>query len=386
MNYRQTLTENILPFWLKTAIDYENGGIFTQLDKKGVVYGTDKSVWFQGRALWSFMKAYNVIEKNPEYLKAAECIYGFLPKCTDTDGRMYFTVTKDGRELQKRRYYFSETFAAIGCAELYKATGRQDVLESAEKYFTVAYECFTGVRKNPPKINPENLGTKALSPAMIMLSTAQTMRSMDSGKKEWYNTICKECLDEILHGGYLTEKALLESVTTDGKFVNTPSGRIVNPGHSLEAAWFIMLEGILTDNKEAVEIGKNIIDITLPLGLDKKYGGIIAFTDLLGYPPVQLEWDMKLWWPQCEAMIALRMAYLQFGDEKYLKGYEEIKEYCKEHFVDNEDGEWYGYLHYDNSVSTTLKGNIFKGPFHIPRLYILMAVLDECGDIKKYAE
>ena len=386
MNYKSTLTENILPFWLKTAIDYENGGIFTQLDKKGVVYGTDKSVWFQGRALWSFMKAYNVIEKNPDYLKAAECIYGFLPKCTDTDGRMFFTVTKEGKELQKRRYYFSETFAAIGCAELYKATKRNDVLESAEKYFTVAYECFTGVRKNPPKINPENLGTKALSPAMIMLSTAQTMRSMDSDKKEWYNTICRECLDEILNGGYLTEKALLESVTVDGKFVNTPSGRIVNPGHSLEAAWFIMLEGILTDNKEAIDIGKNIIDITLPLGLDKKYGGIIAFTDLLGYPPVQLEWDMKLWWPQCEAMIALRMAYLQFGDEKYLKGYEEIKEYCKKYFVDEEDGEWYGYLHYDNSVSTTLKGNIFKGPFHIPRLYILMAVLDECGDIKKYAE
>lgn len=386
MNYKSTLTENILPFWLKTAIDYENGGIFTQLDKKGVVYGTDKSVWFQGRALWSFMKAYNVIEKNPDYLKAAECIYGFLPKCTDTDGRMFFTVTKEGKELQKRRYYFSETFAAIGCAELYKATKRKDVLESAEKYFTVAYECFTGVRKNPPKINPENLGTKALSPAMIMLSTAQTMRSMDSDKKEWYNTICKECLDEILNGGYLTEKALLESVTLDGKFVNTPSGRIVNPGHSLEAAWFIMLEGILTDNEEAIDIGKNIIDITLPLGLDKKYGGIIAFTDLLGYPPVQLEWDMKLWWPQCEAMIALRMAYLQFGDEKYLKGYEEIKEYCKKYFVDEEDGEWYGYLHYDNSVSTTLKGNIFKGPFHIPRLYILMAVLDECGDIKKYAE
>ncbi len=386
MDFKKTLTDNILPFWLRTAIDYENGGIFTQLDKKGEVYGTDKSVWFQGRALWSLMKAYNVIEKNPEYLKAAECIYSFLPKCTDTDGRMFFTVTKEGKELQKRRYYFSETFAAIGCAELYKATGSPEVLESAEKYFTVAYECFTGVRKNPPKINPENLGTKALSPAMIMLSTAQTMRSMESGKKAEYDKICKECLDEILHGGYLTDKALLESVTVDGKFVNTPSGRIVNPGHSLEAAWFIMLEGILTDNKEAIEVGKKIIDITLPLGLDEKNGGIIAFTDLLGYPPVQLEWDMKLWWPQCEAMIALRMAYLQFGDEKYLKLYEKIKEYCKKYFVDSEDGEWYGYLHYDNTVSTTLKGNIFKGPFHIPRLYILMAVLDECSDIKKYAE
>ncbi len=386
MSYKKVLTENILPFWLRNAIDYENGGIFTQLDEKGEIYGTDKSVWFQGRALWVFSKAYNTIEKNPDYLKAAECIYGFLPKCTDTDGRMFFTVTADGRELQKRRYYFSETFAAIGCAELYKATGREEVLSSAEQYFTVAYECFTGVRKNPPKLNPENLGTKALSPAMIMLSTAQVMRSMNSAKRDEYDKIAKECLDEILHGGYLQEKALLESVTKEGKFVDSPSGRIVNPGHSLEAAWFIMLEGLLTDNSEALEAGKKIIDITLPLGIDKKYGGIIAFTDLSGKPPVQLEWDMKLWWPQCEAMIAFRMAYMLFGDEKYLKLYEEFKAYCEKYFLDKENGEWYGYLHYDNTVSTTLKGNIFKGPFHIPRLYMIMAVLDEDGKIDRYAQ
>ena len=386
MSYRKVLVENILPFWLENSIDYKNGGIYTQLDEKGEIYGTDKSVWFQGRALWVFSKAYNTIEKNPEYLKAAECIYSFLPRCTATDGRMFFTVTEDGRELQKRRYYFSETFAAIGCAELYKATGRKEVLESAEKYFTVAYECFTGVRKNQPKLNPENLGTKALSPAMIMLSTAQVMRSMESDRRAEYDKIAKECLDEILHGGYLQEKALLESVTKDGKFVDSPSGRIVNPGHSLEAAWFIMLEGLLTDNKAAIEAGKKIIDITLPLGIDKKYGGIIAFTDLSGKPPVQLEWDMKLWWPQCEAMIAFRMAYLIFGDEKYNELYLQFKEYCEKYFMDNENGEWYGYLHYDNTVSTTLKGNIFKGPFHIPRLYIIMAVLDEDGKIDRYAQ
>ena len=105
MNYKNDLI-NTLDFWSKDAIDFENGGIFTCLDRSGKVYGTDKSVWFQGRALWTFSKAYNVIDKNPEYLKIAENIFGFLPKCTDTDGRMYFTVTKDGRGLQKRRYYF----------------------------------------------------------------------------------------------------------------------------------------------------------------------------------------------------------------------------------------------------------------------------------------
>lgn len=385
MNYKKDLIENILPFWLGDAIDKENGGIYTSLDKAGNIYGKDKSVWFQGRALWTFSKAYNLIDKNPAYLEAAKRIYDFLPKCTDTDGRMFFTVTEDGRDLQKRRYYFSETFAAIGCAEYYKATGDKAVLESAEKYFDVAYECFTGIRKNDPKINPENADNKALSPVMIMLSTAQTMRSMESDRRSEYNEIATKCLNEILEGGFLTKKALLESVSRDGAFIDSPSGRIVNPGHSLEAAWFVMLEGVITGNQAAIEKGREIIDITLPLGLDPKHGGIISFCDVDGKPPVQLEWDMKLWWPQCEAMIALRLAYILFGEEKYLRQYEALKEYCEKYFVDAKDGEWYGYLHYDNTVSTTLKGNIFKGPFHIPRLYMIMAVLDETGGIEKYA-
>ena len=270
MNYRQDLIQNILPFWLNGAIDEKNGGIFTCLDEEGNIYGREKSVWFQGRALWTFSKAYNLIEAKPEYLQAAKTIYEFLPKCTDTDGRMFFTVTETGAELQKRRYYFSETFAAIGCAEYYKATGDKAVLQDAEKYFNVAYECFTGIRKTEPKINPENSDMKALSPVIIMLSTAQTMRSIGGDNSAKYDKIAKECLDEILAGGYLTARALLESVSRGGEFVDSPSGRVVNPGHSLEAAWFIMLEGLLTDNQEAIARGREIIDFTLPLGWDEK--------------------------------------------------------------------------------------------------------------------
>ena len=380
MNYKEDL-KSILKFWTDNAIDYENGGIFTCLDREGNIYGTEKSVWFQGRALWTFSKAYNIIVKNPDYIKAAKNIYDFLPKCTDTDGRMFFTVTEDGRELQKRRYYFSETFAAIGCAEYYRATGDKKALCDAEKYFDVAYECFKGIRKNLPKINPENCRMKALSPVMIMLSTAQTMRCVIGDK---YSSFAKECLEEILHGGFLTENALLESVSADGKFVNSPSGRIVNPGHSMEAAWFLMVEGLITGNEEAISAGKKIIDITLPLGWDEKHGGIIAFTDVCGKPPVQLEWDMKLWWPQCETIIALSMAYMIFKDEKYKQMCRQVEEYCEKYFIDREMGEWYGYLHYDNSVSTSLKGNIFKGPFHIPRLYMIMSVLEEDGNIERY--
>ena len=223
MDFKKELQTDILTFWLNNAIDRVNGGIYTQLDKEGKIYGTDKSVWFQGRALWVFSKAYNLIEKCPEYLEAARCIYEFIGKCVDTDGRMYFTVTADGRGLQKRRYYFSETFAAIGCAEYYKASGDERALADAEKYFTVAYECYTGVRKNEPKVNPENSRTKALSPVMIMLSTAQVLRKLDEKK---YNAIAKEMVYEIINGGYLREDVLLEHVYSDGSFADTPLNRV----------------------------------------------------------------------------------------------------------------------------------------------------------------
>ena len=382
MKFKRELIENVLKFWLP-AVDIEYGGIFTQLDRRGNIYGSEKSVWFQGRALWTFSKAYNVIEKNEEYLNAAERIYQFLEKCTDADGRMYFTVTEDGRGLQKRRYYFSETFAAIGSMEYYKATGRADVLETAERYFDVAYECYTGKRNNPPKINPENSKMKALSPVMIMLSTASVMRSggVNAGK---YDRIAKECAYEIINGGFLTETVLLESVSADGAFVNTPSGRVVNPGHSLECAWFLIQEGLISNDPKLLEEAKTIIDITLNLGVDKEHGGIISFTDVLGYPPTALEWDMKLWWPQCEAMIALRLAGEIFNNNEYTKIYEQLLEYTEKYFVDEKCGEWYGYLHYDNTPSTTLKGNIFKGPFHIPRFLMIMALLDEGKSIIEF--
>lgn len=384
MNFKDDLINDILPFWLDNAIDRENGGIFTSLERDGRIYGREKSVWFQGRALWTFSKAYNCVKKDEKYLSAAKSIYSFLPKCTDTDGRMFFTVTEDGRETRKRRYYFSETFAAIGCAELYKATGDDKVPADAEKYFDVAYDCFCGRIRTEPKFNTENCGSKALSPVMIMLSTAQVMRSMNTAKRDYYDKIVSDCLGEILDGGFLHENVLLESVSLDGEFIDTPSGRTVNPGHSMEAAWFIISEGLISKNERALKLGKRIIDITLPLGLDSEYGGIIAFADVSGKPPVQLEWDMKLWWPQCETMIAARLAYLTFGDEKYNKLYLEIKEYCERYFVDREAGEWLGYLHYDNTPSVMLKGNIFKGPFHVPRLYMIMATMDETNGIEAF--
>ena len=205
---------------------------------------------------------------------------------------------------------------------------------------------------------------------MIMLSTAQVLRKIDNAK---YDPIAAESVKQILM--HLTDKGLLENVSPEGEFVNTPTGRIVNPGHSLEAAWFLMSEGMYTGDKKLLEIGKDIIDISMKLGL--RDGGILSFCDCLDFPAVALEWDMKLWWPQCEAIIANRLCYELFGEEKYLKQYNDLLEYTDKYFADKECGEWYGYLHYDSTVANTLKGNIFKGPFHLPRMLMIVDKIEK---------
>ena len=380
MDFKQYLTNDVLSFWLKNGIDEECGGIFTQLERDGSIYGTEKSVWFQGRALWVFSKAYNYVERDEKYLEAARKIYEFLPKCTDTDGRMFFTVTREGNEIQKRRYYFSETFAAIGCAQYFKASGNPEAWEKAEFYYNTAKTCYEHPELNAPKFATSG---KSHSPVMIMIATSRSMAECapTAEKRAQYSAYAREFTASFLNGGFISDEvnAVLENVSSDGKFMDTPTGRHLNPGHALETAWFLIVEGLLEKNDEALAAAKKIIDITMPIGLDEKHGGIISFRDALGKPSTALEWDMKLWWPQNEAIIANRMAYEVFGDEKYKKQYEEMLAYAFEHFADKEYGEWYGYLHYDSTPSTTLKGNIFKGPFHLPRMLMVLCAIEK-GD------
>ena len=378
MNFREYLTTDILPFWLKAGIDEQYGGIITQVERDGTIYGTEKSVWFQGRALWTFCKAYNYVTPDIAYLRAAKKIYDFLPKCTDSDGRMFFSVTREGERIQKREHYFSETFAAIGCAQYFKACKDISVWQTAKKYYDTAKRCYELAASTdlPMKV-------KEHSPVMIMISTSRSMAECapTEAERELFSANARYFTDEFLDGGFISDEigTVLETVSFDGKFINTPIGRQVNPGHALETAWFLMVEGLVEKNEKALSAAKKIIDMTMPNGVDTKHGGLFTFRDALGRPPQSLEWDIKRWWPQNEAIIACRMAYEIFGEEKYKADYENLLNYAFTHFADYESGEWYGYLHYDNTPSTTQKGSVFKGPFHLPRMLMILDAIDS-GD------
>ncbi len=371
VNVREFLLDNVLPFWMKHAIDRECGGLINHISEDGGIYGYEKNAWFAGRTMYTYSLAYNELDKNPEYLEISENMYAFLSKCeVNEDGRLPFIVSREGKPLVTNNAYFSETFAAIGCAEYYLATGREDVKQSAEKYFNIAYDMYKKELSALPCANAPIPEMKALGPSMIMLSTAQTMRKL---AKEPYNSIAKECADEIMVH-FIEGKGLLENVGLFGEYINSPDGRMINPGHSLEAAWFMLAEGVYRNDERYKQFAKRVIDISMRHGY--RGGGIIAFCDCDGHPSTMLEWDMKIWWPQCEAMIANRLAYSVFGEEKYLRDFEALRDYCFSRYPDPVHGEWYGYMHYDGTLASTTKGNVSKGPFHLPRMLYLIDRLE----------
>jgi len=376
-HYSKNLFDDCLPFWLNNAIDRENGGFLTCLDREGKVYNTDKSIWFQGRGTWLFSRLYNTVDHKAEWLDASKSGYEFLKKYGfDEDGRMFFQVTQDGRPLRKRRYVFSETFAITACAEYYKATKEEEALKTAIRTFELVADLYKNPYKVEAKVFVQTRSMKSLSLPMILLNTIQVLREIDAFPA--YDGFALELVETIFMDFFKPEKqALFEMVGAQGERIDSPQGRCVNPGHSIEAASFLMNEGLYRNDRDIINKALKILDWSLELGWDKEYGGLLSFVDIEGKPPEQLEWDMKMWWPHSEALYALLLAHYITDDKKYELWFNKVHDYFFGCFADRVYGEWFGYLHRDGTVANTLKGSMWKGPFHIPRALLLILKLLE---------
>ena len=377
--YRDGLLKDTMPFWLGHAIDAKNGGFFSCLDREGNVIDTDKSVWVQGRFVWLLSTLYRTVEKRPEWLEAAGLGLEFLRNhCFDDDGRMFFLVTAGGEPLRKRRYLFSECFGVAALSAYANATGDARAASEALDLFKLIIRYYTDPELLPPKVSPETRRSRSIGMPMMMLNIAQELRlaTGDSVCDEWIN----RSIDEMAtYHEKLDPYMVLETVGPGGEFQNHFDGRRVTPGHIIEAGWFVLDESRRRGgDQELTAMALRMIDWSWEFGWDVEHGGLIYYRDIEDKPGTEYWHDMKFWWQQNEAIIATLLAYHMTGDEKYTRWHSMIHDWTYDHFPDPEYGEWFGYLHRDGGVSTELKGNIWKGPFHIPRMqWYCWKLLDE---------
>ncbi|WON95322.1 AGE family epimerase/isomerase [Sphingobacterium sp. Lzh-3] len=381
--YRDQLLKDTVPFWFPRSIDHECGGYLFMRDHDGTLIDTDKAVWIQGRACWLLATLYNTVEQKEEWLEGARIGYEFLKKhCFDANGKMYFHVDRTGNPIRMRRYFFSETFAAIAFAAYAKATGDDGIAAEARELFGICLAYAQGERLVEPKYE-QTRPMKGIGVPMIMINTAQQIRETigdprcDSVISDFIAQIERDFVKDDI-------RCVMEQVGPEGEIVDHIDGRTLNPGHAIEGAWFILHEAKYRANDpHLIDLGCRMLDYMWERGWDTEYGGILYFRDVYG-KPVQEYWqDMKFWWPQNETIIATLLAYLMTGNEKYKSWHQQINQYAYDHFHDKINGEWYGYLHRDGKIAQTAKGNLFKGPFHLPRQeWYCMQILKEFNTIK----
>lgn len=372
--YQDTLLNDVMPFWLRHGMDAQHDGILTCLDRDGSVLDTDKSIWFQGRAGWMFATLFNTVKPDRALFDAAGSCLAFLEKHGyATDGKLFFSVTRDGHPLRMRRYVYSEAFASIAYAAYFHASGDHHYAEAALRDFTFYLRHSFEPGYMTPKVDSNTRPMVSIGALMIGIVTAQELR-IHLGDVEVTGRTLTQWIDLfILDIQRLFFKpdlqVLMETVAPDGSLLdNHADGRLLNPGHAIECAWFILHEGRLRSEKSYQNLGLQILDCMWQRGWDTEMGGLFYYRDLHD-KPVQEYWhDMKFWWPHAEALIATLLAYEVSGDTRYADMHQQVHDWSFKHFSDAEHGEWFGYLHRDGTVSQPAKGNLFKGPFHLPRM------------------
>lgn len=357
----------MIPFWERHSLDRERGGQWTCLARDGSVYDDRKYVWMNGRAVWTFSKLYNTVEKRPEWLANATQILEFLLKYSrDEQGRCYFSLTREGLPVFFQRKPYATFFLFLALAEYYK-TGA-----GIEAYRKLAIELFGNISEwiadgrmlGRPSL-PGQAPVRQLADIMVIASMALELLEIDPA--ETYRQILRDCLGQARAHWLPAKRTLLETMPLDGRdYRSSPDTRLLCPGSAIEVAWFLIHaeEALgITDHQTWFDV----IEGSLETGWDKKHGGLYYFVDSEGLPSLQLEANMKLWWPHTEALYGLVLAYSKTQDEKWLPWLKKVDDYTFDTFPDSVHGEWFGYCDRQGEPTHLTKGGPYKGFFHVPR-------------------
>ncbi len=371
--YRKELLEEVIPFWEKYSLDYASGGYFTCISPEGSVYDKDKFVWLQARQAWMFasLSKSGTAPSKPiadRWQEIAKHGIDFLEQYGRApSGDWYFSLNSEGAPLVAPYNIFSDCFAAMAFGAYYK-------LDPNPYYKDIALDTFERIlaRKDNPKgpynkTIPETRPLQNFALPMILCNLALELEHLLGAAR--VNELVAALVPLVMEQFYDTATGLvLENISPEGTFVDSFEGRLLNPGHAIEAMWFMMNIGMRLQDSKLVEKAEAIMFKQLENGWDSTYGGIFYFLDIKGHPPQQLEWDQKLWWVHLETLVALAKTYAYNQNPKAKEWFNKVHQYTWTHFRDPiNKGEWYGYLNREGKVLLPLKGGKWKGCFHVPR-------------------
>ncbi len=368
--YRRTLLEDVVPFWMRHALD-PAGGINTCIADDGTVQSRDKWLWSQWRAVWVFSKLFNAIQRREDWLDIARGTYQFA-KAFGWDrqaGGWRLLLSGDGQVLRGCESIYVDGFAIYGLVEFARATGDGEPIalacQTADRVLTRLK--LPDVPHFPYPIPP---GSKPHGiPMMFSLALWELGQFLNDDR---YRAAAAEMSEEIFASFYRPDRDLIvERVSLDNREFPAPLGTAVVPGHVIEDMWFQIHIARDQAHHQRVRQAIRLIRRHLEVGWDQEYGGLFLAVDADGGSDIGWEFaDAKLWWPQTETLYALLLAYENCGEDWCLAWHRRVHDYCYAHYPVPEHGEWRQKLDRFAQPMQRVVALPVKDPFHLPRALI----------------
>jgi mannobiose 2-epimerase len=375
---KKELTENILPFWMKYAVDKVNGGFYGALTNDLIIHNeVPRSAILCARILWTYAAAYRKLG-NEEYLSMAKWAYDYLKQVFwDPEyGGLYWTVDAAGQPVLDRKHHYAQAYAIYGLTEYYRAAQQPESLVLAQELFKLlekhAYDPVYG-----GYIEGSSRQWKALADMRLSDRDLNCRKSMNTMLHvlEGYTNLLRVWQDAELYARHKTLlevflKNILDHASGHFKLFFDEDWNSLLPnisfGHDIEGSWLLCEAAeVQADTALLEQVREAAIQIATAVYIDGlEPDGSLPYEA----GPHGLVDSAKSWWVQAEAMVGFYNAWQLSGQARFAEAAWQSWNYIQDNLIDRTHGEWFKSLSRDGSPDhNRYKVGPWECPYHNSR-------------------
>lgn len=385
------LLKRILPFWMEKTIDKEKGGFYGTLSNDLTIdLNSPKGCILNSRILWTFSAAYRKL-KDRRYLDVADRAYDYLINhFWDRQwGGLFFMVDSQGKANDLQKLVYNLAFGIYGLAEYYRATQTEQSLGKAlELYGLIEKNCydslhqgyFEGCSRKWVLSETMQLSPRDLVAEKSMNTHLHLLEAYTGLFRVWDHPHLKEKLRELIQvfiGHIINPETHHFRLFFDADWKG--KNPIISMGHDIEGSWLLYEGAEVLGDPEILAVVRNI-SIAMARrvydeGMDRGYGGL--YNEVENGVPIN---TVKIWWPQCEAMVGFFNAYRLTGKQDFLEAVYQIWDFTAHHLLDYQHGEWFGETSREGDPNQDYyKVGPWKCPYHNGRM--CLELMERIGEL-----
>jgi mannose/cellobiose epimerase-like protein (N-acyl-D-glucosamine 2-epimerase family) len=398
---RERLRATMFPYWLEASRDEVHGGFLLHDDVlrspvrrvgRVLVRGRrprpsdNKHLVTQARLVWVFAHAHHHgYDDGSTYLDAAAQGRRFLlDHFLDRErGGYRWETDRAGAPVNDVKLLYGQAFVVYAFVELARATGERAPLDDALDLFRAverelhddrhgawreqADADWGTVAPDDPRVEVQFRSPKSSNAIIHWLETLSELLA-ETGDDEVRHSL-HEALDVTrTHLFPADPGSVREWCLADWSPDPTREQR-ASYGHDVEFAWLMLRAQDVLGEERDWDRFHAYLDHTLRLGFDDRRGA--AFTAGFGDQPATFRY--KLWWVQCELIVALCVALEQSYDERYAQALARTLDFVERCMTDRRDGILLDTVQEDGRRRWPRKSGQWKAGYHDVRAAVKLA-------------